>query len=518
MANVLLLNTNVTRCGRTGYALTPAPAGLISLAGVLRRRGHDARIVQITNHVLDQDEDALPLVCDEVNAALRGFEPDVIGISTRNVNAGRVPPNPFRLVEYHSAFYDGRVVRACRRASTAPVVMGGTGFSLEPGLCWAVAQPDFGLIGEAEETLPALVEAVAAGRPPGGIRGLVTSPESIVGALRAPGRVADLALVGLGACDAVQGLREHYYVGGGLLPVQTKRGCAMGCIYCPMPFLEGQEYRFRPLEHVVEEVRTYQKVWGVQHFFIADTTFNHPVEHAVAVCEAVLSAGLGIEWYTEVTPACLPERLVALMARAGCIGVTLGLDSCSEATLASYRKPFGVAEAREAIAVLRRHGIPFDTSVIVGGPGETLETFAETMAFCGEHLRDVVVRFFDGMIVPPNTPVFEIAAAEGVIDPAMSYEDLVLANDFRRVKRYEYFFPHAAEPQRTLRERVARACRAERWVLSRRDYVPDPGTGELVFGSDIFVEPGARPWWRGLHRGGGSNAEPAGRRHEPSDC
>ncbi len=288
MARVLLLNTNVTRCGRTGYPLTPAPAGLISLAGVLRRRGHDARIVQVTSHVVAQDESDVPLVCDELAAALGGFEPDVI------------------------------------------VVMGGTGFSIEPGLCWAVAQPDFGLVGEAEETLPALVEAIVAGRPSGGIQGLVTSRETIAAACRTPGRVADLAAVGPGACDAVQGLRGHYYVNGGLLPIQTKRGCAMECIHCPAPFLEGHRYRFRPLEHVVDEVRAYQRLWGVRHFFFADPTFNHPVDHAMALCEAVLSAGLDIEWYGEVTPACLPDRLVALMARAGCIGVTLGLDSCSD--------------------------------------------------------------------------------------------------------------------------------------------------------------------------------------------
>ncbi|HUT34323.1 MAG TPA: radical SAM protein [Planctomycetota bacterium] len=514
MAAVLLLNTNVTRCGRTGYPVTPAPAGLISLAGVLRRRGHDVRIVQVTSHVVAQDENDVPLVCDELAAALREFEPDVIGISTRNVSAGRVPANPFRLVQYHSAFYDGRVVRACRRVSGAPVVMGGTGFSIEPGLCWAVAQPDFGLIGEAEETLPALIEAAAAGRPTDGIQGLVTSRETIGAACRAPGRVADLATAGPGACDAVQGLHEHYYTAGGLLPIQTKRGCAMECIYCPAPFLEGHRYRFRPLEHVMEEVRAYRQVWGVRHFFFADPTFNHPVDHAMALCEAILSAGLGIEWYGEVTPACLPDHLAALMARAGCIGVTLGLDSCSEATLASYRKPFGMAEVREAIAVLRRHGIPFDTSLIVGGPGETLETFAETMAFCDEHLRDVVVRFFDGMILSPNTPAYQIAAAEGVINPATPYEDLVLANDFRRVKRYSYFFPHAAQPQRALRERLANACRGERWLLSGKDYVPDPNTGELGFGSDIVVEPGARPWWRGLHRWKGGAAAPAGRTHE----
>jgi radical SAM superfamily enzyme YgiQ (UPF0313 family) len=403
-------------------------------------------------------------------------------------------------VQYHSAFYDERVVRACRTLSGAPVVVGGSGFSIEPDLSWAVAQPDFGLIGEAEETLPALAEALEEGRPLHGIQGLVTSRESIAAARTAPGRVADLASMGPGACDAVQGLREHYYADGGLLPIQTKRGCAMECIYCSTPFLEGRGYRFRPLDHVIEEMRAYQRVWDVRHFFLVDATFNHPADHAMAVCEAVLSAGLQVEWFAEVTPFCLPEALVALMARAGCIGVTLGLDSCSEATLRSYHKPFGVSEIRAAATALRKHGIPFDATVIVGGPGESFETLAETVGFCREHLRDVVVHFYSGMTIVRSAPAFDLTAGEGLLDPATPYADLVLANDFRRAKHYTYFFPHAPEPQRTLRERVADACRGEQWLVDSQDFTPDPDSGDLRLHPDIHVEPGARPWWRGLRR------------------
>ena len=498
--NILLINSNVTRCARSGYGPTPAPAGPISLAGVLRGRGHRVKVSQIHNHALPQDEESLPLVCEEVKTLLEDFPPDVIGVSARNIGAARRPANPFHLIEYYSAFYDARLVRAFRMLSRAPVVMGGTAFSMEPGLYLKHTQPDFGLIGEAEESLPALVEVLGSTEAPKDIPGLARNPSEVDVALRTCGHPEDLSTLGVGACEVVEDFRGRYYAQGGFAPIQTKRGCTMNCIYCTTPFFEGRKYRYRPMPHVIEEMKAYYNAWGVKHFFFVDSTFNHPVEHALKICDAILQAGLDVGWFTEVTPACVTDELCRMMVKSGCIGVTLGLDSCSESVLRSYGKPFGVAEIRSAMKLLRKHGIPFDSCLIIGGPGETPETFEESLAFCSEHLRDNVVRFFDGMIITRRSPSFEIAAREGVIDPSRPYEELVFRNDFRAVKSYEYFFPHVKENRKELLASVERTCRGKRWILTSKDYPPDPKTGELSLHSEISVEPGARPWWQGLVR------------------
>ena len=498
--NVLLVNSNITRCAKSGYGSTPAPAGLISLAGALIRHGHRVKIGQIHNHVLPQDDESLPLVREEIRVLMEGFSPDLIGISVRNVGAARKPANPLALIQYYSAFYDARLVRAFRMVSSAPIVMGGTAFSIEPGLYLKHAQPDFGLVGEAEESLPALASMLGSGEEPAGIPGLVRSATDMDSACAACGRVADLSTLGVGTCDVVENFAEEYYERGGFAPIQTKRGCPMDCVYCTTPFFEGRTYRYRPMTHVIEEMKAYRKSWGVRHFFIVDSTFNHPLEHAIEVCDGILQAALDVAWFTEVTPACITDELCRMMRKAGCIGVTLTPDSCAESVLKAYGKPFGMAEVRNALTLLKKHGIPFDTCLIIGGPGETEETFAESVAFCSEHLKDNVVRFYDGMIVTRRCGAFAIAVKEGLIDPSRPYENLVSENNFRAVKRYEYFFPHRDGNLKVLRESIADACRAKHWLLTSRDYVPDPETGEFSLRPEIHVEPGARPWWRGLIR------------------
>ena len=360
-----------------------------------------------------------------------------------------------------------------------------------------MVQPDFGIVGEGEESLAALAEALEQGRPPSGIPGLVTGPQDVPAARLNPARVTDLSTLGPGASDAVHDFAAEYYDAGGYAQIQTKRGCPMRCLYCTTPWLEGRTYRYRPLAAAIEEMRAYRDRWGVRHFFFVDGTFNHPVDHALALCDAVAGADLGVQWYACVTPAALPDELAAAMKRAGCIGVTLTPDSCSETVLDAYDKGFGLAEVRSAVAALRRHQIPIDTCIIIGGPGETRQTVAESVAFCGEHLPEDVVRFYNGMVITGCCPAYDVGVREGLIDPARPYEDLVLANDFRAAAKYEYLFPHAGPDRRELLQWVGKVCCRERW-LTTSDIVPDPATGEFHLAPEIHVDKDARPWWQGL--------------------
>jgi hypothetical protein len=501
--NILLVNGNTTRCGRGVFTPTPGPAGLISLAGVLRRRGHRVQIRQVSEHVLPQDNESLPLARAELESILAEFSPDLIGISCRNIGAARQPANPFHLVQYYSVYYDERLVRLFHQLSRAPVVMGGSAFSIEPGLYLKYARPDFGLIGEAEESLAALAEALQRHETPRGIPGLVAGLADLDSARQNVGRVADLSAIGPGACDVVHDFPRHYYESGGYGQIQTKRGCPMNCIYCTTPWLEGRTYRYRPIEYAVEEMRAYRDVWGVRHFFFVDGTFNHPVDHALEVCEALLQANLGVEWYACVNPAAVPDELARAMKRAGCMGVTLTPDSCSDRVLKAYDKGFSTAEVAQAVGALQRHNIPIDTCIIIGGPGETRETVAESVTFCEEHLPGDVVRFYNGLVITNSCPAHGLGVSEGLIDPKRPYEDLVLGNDFRAARRYEYLFPHVKEDRRELLKWVAQVCRRRRWLTSE-DIVASRGTGEFHLRPEIHTEPGARPWWSGLERNAGA--------------
>ena len=84
------------------------------------------------------------------------------------------------------------------------------------------------------------------------------------------------------------------------------------------------------------------------------------------------------------------------------------------------------------------------------------------------------------------------------MSPAGRVEDLILGNDFRGAKSYEYFFPHLPESRRELLAMVERACTGPSWIVPSRDYEVDPETGEHRLRSNFSTRKGARPWWKGL--------------------
>jgi len=174
-----------------------------------------------------------------------------------------------------------------------------------------------------------------------------------------------------------------------------------------------------------------------------------------------------------------------------------------------------MADVSNAVSLLRKHEVPFDTCVILGGPGETEKSLREGLQYAHDNLRDQVVRFYDGMVIQTRSPCYRQAVKEGLVDASIGYEEIIFRNDFRGIKRYEYYFPHMKREERSaLIDFVGTACRQERWLLTSKDYVPDPALGgSISLHPDIVVNKEDRPWFLNLRRSASQVAvQPAGQR------
>jgi len=69
------------------------------------------------------------------------------------------------------------------------------------------------------------------------------------------------------------------------------------------------------------------------------------------------------------------------MRRAGCVGINFTSDSATAAMLRAYRQPHGQDDMALAVKLCRRHGIAVMLDLLLGGPGETPETVAESIRF-----------------------------------------------------------------------------------------------------------------------------------------
>ena len=368
------------------------PLGLACLGGSLRRAGYHT----IWLDCLAQD--------DPLEAVLAANEPDFVGLSLRNIDDVLIRKQETYFGELTALVARVRQWRPC------PVILGGSGFSIFPRQLLASSGADFGICGDGEASLVSLLEALQQGGDLTAIPGLVHRQEGeivINGVSRPPLAAA------LGEADRPVATVRHYLETGGMLNLQTQRGCAFRCCYCTYPVIEGRRPRRFPPELVAEDFARLAGL-GARYAFIVDSVFNSSAEHVVGVCEAILRRGVAIAWGCFLRPQGLTRDLMRLMVRAGLAHIEFGSDSFCDAVLTTYEKGFGFEDILAASELARRENVGFCHFLIAGGPGETSETLAQGFAN-SEQLPEAVILAVTGMRIYPGTALFERAVAEGRI-------------------------------------------------------------------------------------------------------
>jgi radical SAM superfamily enzyme YgiQ (UPF0313 family) len=362
---VLLVSAN-----REQYPSPVVPLGVLAVAGALR----DAHEVRIVDLCFEQDP---PRALREAAAA---FAPEVIGVGIRNLHTNSYDGTEGLVEEYR------QIIAALRAASPAPIVLGGSGYSLQPERLLADLGADFGVAGEGERSFRALVDALARGERPPRITAAAPPPPVVI--LRASRAHSDLDLLPPPARDLVD---PHYYELDGTDNVQTKRGCAFQCAYCDYPDLEGRKVRVRDPEVIADEVLARSRVPGVTHVFFVDSVFNVPRSHALAVCRALIARGSPLPWVCYGSPASFDDELVEAMARSRCLGVEVGSDTGTERMLERLRKPFTLAQIERTRELFVAHGLHDAHTFVLGALDETPAEVQETLDFVDRLSPDVAM-------------------------------------------------------------------------------------------------------------------------------
>ncbi len=338
---------------------------------------------------------------DTLESRIRSFAPTAVALSMRNVDN----------VQAHNArSFVGELLDTCRRirdATKAPLILGGSGFSLFPRELFELTGADYGIQGEGEASLVRLLEALESAGPLESLPGLVHRG--------ADGRTrVNPPVPGRPSFDAepehdAQVLRA--YAGRGSLPgVQTQRGCPLRCCYCTYPLIEGTRSRYRSADHIVREMGRLVEL-GVKYTFVVDSVFNTNAEHVARICEALVAARLGMEWQCFLRPRNLSRKLLELMKRAGLRHIEFGSDSLSDPVLKRYGKGFTYEEILGASTAARELGIKFSHFLIFGGPGETPETVEETLSRA-QGISGSLYFASIGMRIYPGTPLWREVAPE----------------------------------------------------------------------------------------------------------
>lgn len=386
---VLLISANTER-----ISMPTVPVGLAYVASATRRAGHEVVL-------LDLMFESAPLTA--VRQRITDLTPDAIGISVRNIDDQSYQAPRFLLEQVRP------VIAECRLSSSAPIILGGAGYSLFPDAALQYLQADMGIEGDGETIFPLLLERLSTHTDLSNLPGVHIAGQSA--------SVPPLFSDNLNVCEfpyreicsCADPRRNDIWV-----PVQSRRGCPNNCSYCATFRIQGRKIRSCSPQIIADGIGRLVEA-GYHQFYFVDNSFNIPESHALALCRALRALNAELEWRCIIYPEQVTEELASEMASSGCEEVALGFESGNEIVLRQFNKRFSPENVRRTSDLFSGHGIRRTGFLLFGGPGETRLSVEESLAFA-ESLHLNTLRITVGIRLYPHTPLALRAVHEGVIE------------------------------------------------------------------------------------------------------
>jgi anaerobic magnesium-protoporphyrin IX monomethyl ester cyclase len=403
----------------TGRGLgSQTPLGLLAIGGSVRKAGHRARLI---------DADPEQLADAEIAALLRRSRPDLVMLG----HSASTPAHPGCMA------LAGAIRAALPRT---PIVYGGVFPSFNAAAILA-REPAVDIVvrGEGEAATVDLLDALAAGRALESVRGIAfRGDRGIVETPPAP------PIEDLDAWPADYDLVEDWdrytcWGRGRAAIVQFSRGCPHLCSYCGQRVF-WQRWRRRSPEAVAAEIARLHRLHDVRFFDFADE--NPAASKALwrDLLERIAALGLPIGLFASLRAGDVVRDadILPLYKRAGFAGVILGIESTDPATLSRIVKGSTTTDDREAVRLLRRHGIVVMVGHVVGFEEDSWRTYRAALRQLLAYDPDLV----NAMYATPHpwTAFAAECAGRRVIEPDLTkwdYRHQVL--ETRRLRAWQAF-------------------------------------------------------------------------------
>ena len=365
---------------------TSPPLGLGYLGAVLERAGHEVLI-------LDGSAPYAEFTIESMAREIARWEPDLVGLT----------------LTISFATHTYRLIKEIKGLIDVPIIVGGphaTLFPEEPLRFGA----DMVFRGEAEEGMLEVIEYVEGRRRADEIAGLSylnADGKPVHNPPRPP--IRDLDSIPFPAKHLF--IREHYY----RVPsdsirfgnIVTSRGCPFRCTYCANAAL-SRGWRARSPRNVVDEMKELMERYGTRKFNWFDDVATIDQNRMMEICQLIIDEGLDVEWTCITRVNAVSRELLRMMRRAGCVGVTYGIESGNPETLRRIRKGITVEQAERAVKMTYEAGMDCYVNFMFGFPWEGPGDVRMTTKFIRQLSPYVTYIQPGGVLVPfPATQIYE---------------------------------------------------------------------------------------------------------------
>lgn len=363
----------------------PKPSfALMSLGAVLKELGVEVKVLDLLIR---------RFAWSKIQDCLNQFQPDVIGITSVTMNF----PIALKIIKY------------CKKVSPEILtIMGG------PHVTFTAAEilrqheeVDIIVQGEGEETIKEICQ-FARKKDLAKIKGIAFRQDGKIQINEDRPFIANLNL--LPHPERTLFPISRYLAMKVPASILTSRGCPVGCSFCAGYRMTGRKGRFRHPQLVVDEIEAALNL-GFEEVCFDDDLFTRQRSHVLGVCQEINKRGLKFRLYLFARVDTVDEPVLRELRSVGCSMICFGLESGNQKILDKAHKKITLAKVRQAIEICQQVGISPFGSFILGLPGETPETMAETLTFA----QSLSIPYGFHLLAPfPGTRIRERASDYGL--------------------------------------------------------------------------------------------------------
>ena len=385
--------------------------GVSQLSGELQRAGHDTRLIYFKDFCPVPESEAHRYQRSDVTGmwiaarakqmncntykpftereydlllqTLRDFQPDLIGFGLTSVSFKECAETTMRVKQHFDV----------------PVIWGGAGTVLEPER--ALQYADMICMGEGEELIVALADAIDAKRDYSHLPNLwLKRNGDIIRNPNAP--LVDLEKIAIPDFEPARTvhindnrIRHNVYPPnlGRQYNIMTQRGCPYSCSFCIESVYQDkygkkESLRRRSVDIVIKELVQAKERYGIKAVMFYDDVFTtHPKwlrEFAPRYKEEV-----GLPFWCYTYPRTTRKEEILMLKDAGCVSITMGVQSGSMTVLKEYNRPVPPAMSVQAAQDIVDCGVEIFFDLMTRSEYETEETCRETFNFLLDFPRQV---------------------------------------------------------------------------------------------------------------------------------
>ena len=136
--------------------------------------------------------------------------------------------------------------------------------------------------------------------------------------------------------------------------IKVSRGCPFHCFFCLATPVSGAKVRRRSPENIVAEIRECVEKYNIKNFLFWSDIFNIDKDWTMELCQAIIDSGLKITWSANTRADTADLEMAEMMYKSGCRLVSIGVESGSQYMLEKMGKKITLNDVRRTVKVFKK--------------------------------------------------------------------------------------------------------------------------------------------------------------------